>query len=442
MTDLNIPNDSKENIFSKLKSSLKLTEPILNGIFGNYLEESGNELAIKPGFYYKNKIVDQSSINDLYSELTPNLLIFVHGLACDETYWSFKEESGEKNSFGEILSSKYNFTSLYFRYNTGRHISDNGNILTDTIEKLVSFYPKKIESINLITHSMGGLVTRSACYYGEEKKQNWLKYINQIFLIGSPHLGAPLEKFGNIVTNVFTSLPQSYMKLAGDVINQRSSGIKDLRYGSILEEDWKDKEEDALLVNNRTDIPIYENAKYYIVSGSIHKNPKSVLNHWFGDAMVRKKSSRGEGIFDQRDENFFEFPGIDHIQLGHSKEVLSKLEEWLLLENKQLTLTNKKELSNLQEEEKSITKEQMVGLSKLVEKAIAEGAKSVEEVQKELTSKPYDILSKIFPGIQLTEKIKDMHNTANAGIYKSIQVVNEEINKIARKMLKNDSNTE
>ena len=41
---------------------------------------------------------------------------------------------------------------------------------------------------------MGGLVIRSACYYGDKQNVTWIYKIRKIFFLGSPHLGAPLEK--------------------------------------------------------------------------------------------------------------------------------------------------------------------------------------------------------------------------------------------------------
>ncbi len=52
-------------------------------------------------------------------------------------------------------------TPLYVRYNTGRHVSDNGASLDALPEGL-----PECDDIALVGHSMGGLVARSACHQG------------------------------------------------------------------------------------------------------------------------------------------------------------------------------------------------------------------------------------------------------------------------------------
>ncbi|MBK9460922.1 MAG: hypothetical protein IPN94_16205 [Sphingobacteriales bacterium] len=64
---------------------------------------------------------------------------------------------------------------LFIRYNTGLHISDNGKAFAAILEKLHQNYPIEIQEICIIAHSMGGLVTHSACHYAQENKFEWTK---------------------------------------------------------------------------------------------------------------------------------------------------------------------------------------------------------------------------------------------------------------------------
>ncbi|MEZ4750856.1 MAG: alpha/beta hydrolase [Bdellovibrionota bacterium] len=81
-------------------------------------------------------------------------LFMWHGLMADEAIWK---------GFAPKLSKRYSV--LHIRYNTGRHISENGKSFCALMNELVRRHsPRKIV---LIGHSMGGLVIRSACHYGK-----------------------------------------------------------------------------------------------------------------------------------------------------------------------------------------------------------------------------------------------------------------------------------
>ena len=65
---------------------------------------------------------------------------------------------------GERLVDDLGCTSVFVRYNTGRHISVNGRELSELLDALVRAWPREVEQIALVGHSMGGLVARSACF--------------------------------------------------------------------------------------------------------------------------------------------------------------------------------------------------------------------------------------------------------------------------------------
>ena len=73
----------------------------------------------------------------------------------------------QQSTYGELLAGERDVTPVYVRYNTGRHISTNGRELAAKLQRLVSVWPVRVREIDLIGHSMGGLVIRSACHYGK-----------------------------------------------------------------------------------------------------------------------------------------------------------------------------------------------------------------------------------------------------------------------------------
>ncbi|HEX5277371.1 MAG TPA: hypothetical protein VFW42_06865, partial [Fluviicoccus sp.] len=82
-----------------------------------------------------------------------------------------------------------------------------------------------------IGHSMGGLLIRSACYWAEKEGHRWTKNLSHIGLLGTPHLGAPLERLGNKANSILGLTP--YTKPLMRLGNIRSRGIKDLRHGWV-----------------------------------------------------------------------------------------------------------------------------------------------------------------------------------------------------------------
>src|SRR5436309_2177677 len=155
--------------------------------------------------------------------------------------------------FGSRLREDLGYTPIYVRYNTGLHVSDNGRRLSEVLEAVAKAWPVDLEEIVLVGHSMGGLVARSACHYGEAGGASWTGRVRHVFCLGTPHLGAPLERSANLAGWALTRLPET--RPFGDLVNARSAGIKDLRFGSCIEEDWCDCHPDEFLRDRCNEVP-------------------------------------------------------------------------------------------------------------------------------------------------------------------------------------------
>jgi len=180
---------------------------------------------------------------------------------------------------------------------------------------------------------MGGLVVRRACYDATQHQMDWVKKVQKLFFLGSPHLGTPLEKIGNVVSNVLQAVPRPYTKLAGDVVNLRSSGIKDLRYGYVTDEDWEGQDPDAMLQNNKNTIPLLEGVTHYIITGRLTEDSEHPVVQWFGDAMVRKPSALGQSKDEEHSipfplEHHREFPKVGHLKLTRFPEIYEQIKLW------------------------------------------------------------------------------------------------------------------
>ncbi|MFP3458491.1 hypothetical protein R0J89_19780, partial [Psychrobacter sp. SIMBA_152] len=82
----------------------------------------------------------------------------------------------------------------------------SGRKFSQLLQALVDDNPD-ISQIDLVGHSMGGLVSRSALFYGEQDRLDWIKRVGNLITLGSPHHGAVLKRIGNYVQNIIAKLP-------------------------------------------------------------------------------------------------------------------------------------------------------------------------------------------------------------------------------------------
>ena len=210
---------------------------VLNGVLGDYLENNENPLQITMQFRHQGKAIDldNKSLKEAYPNINGNILLMVHGSCMNDIQWTQKE-----HNHGATLAKELDKTPIYLYYNSGRHISTNGQDLNRMLEELLKQWPVPVKELVIIAHSMGGLVTRSALYYSEQQQQYWTTQLKEIVFLGTPHHGAPLEKLGNYLDLVLEAIP--YAKPFARLGKIRSAGVTDLRYGNLLEEDWQDED--------------------------------------------------------------------------------------------------------------------------------------------------------------------------------------------------------
>ena len=159
--------------------------------------------------------------------------MLVHGLMNTETIWEFSDGG----DYGSYLARDGGFTPLYVRYNTGLAIVDNGLAFARLLDQLLSVFPVPVEELLLVGYSMGGLVVRAACHAAVEKSAAFLPLVRQAIYVGTPHLGAPYERLGRIVSSVLQAVDDPYTKLVADIADIRSAGLQDLGDADLRHED-------------------------------------------------------------------------------------------------------------------------------------------------------------------------------------------------------------
>ena len=198
------------------------------------------------------------------------------------------------------------------------------------LDDLVTAWPCGVEELVLVGHSMGGLVARGACHYAELDRRRWTDAVRHVFCLGTPHLGADLERGANALSWAFVKLPET--RALGKFLNARSVGIKDLRFGSCLEEDWCDCDPDEYLGDRCQEVPFLPDANYYFIAATLNEGPVGTL---IGDLLVRIPSASGRGTGKGRRipfevDNGCELSGLTHFDLLNHPAVYDQLRTWIM----------------------------------------------------------------------------------------------------------------
>ncbi len=301
----------------------------LNGLVGDYLHRTENGLATAMHLVREDRPIElrREALAAVLPEPPRRVAVLVHGLMSTEDVW--RMEDGE--TYGSLLAKDVGLAPFELRYNSGLRISENGEALDAVMGRLVEAYPGPIEEIALIGHSMGGLVIRSAHHAASERKSAWLGLAKRAFYIGAPHLGAPLERFGNALTWALAKIPNPITGLVAEIVNLRSSGVKDLRYGNLRREDWEGADADALLQNRRHPVPLLPHVRHHLIAGTLSSDLESSL--LFGDLLVPIRSAAGRAEERDRSPSFPQrhikvLPGFNHLRLAHDRAVYSHLRAW------------------------------------------------------------------------------------------------------------------
>jgi pimeloyl-ACP methyl ester carboxylesterase len=305
-----------------------------NGFFGDRMAREGDDLTFEAGLVHDRRplLLDPFSLRATFPDASSTVVVFVHGLAQTERCWW--DPPGHSSfagpSYGDRLQDELGWTPVYFRYNSGLHISDNGGLLAEAIEELVSAWPVPVEQVVVVGHSMGGLVSRSACLQASAERQAWVGKVAHVVCIGTPHTGAPLERFVNRAVGHLARLAES--KPVADVLELRSDGVRDLRFGYLLEDDWRDADPAATVRAEHDPPPNLEGASHWFASASLCQGSHPV-DRVIGDLLVLEESAVGPARAPDgsplEGTDTAHFPGVDHLVLCNHPAVYAQLREWV-----------------------------------------------------------------------------------------------------------------
>lgn len=292
---------------------------VLNGLYGDYLARTGNPLAIPMHVRDGGVALDAANPSDHFAVggrtvPTGKLLVLVHGLCMSDQQWT-REGQGH----GTALASELGYTSLYLRYNSGLHIAENGRRFAELLQRLVTNWPRPVEELTIIGHSMGGLVARSACRVGERLRQHWPARLRRLVFLGTPHHGAPLERGGHGLDYLMNLSP--YSAPLTRLAKARSAGIKDLRRGTIA-------------AGGHRLVPLPKGVDCYAMAATLATRRSLLSDRVIGDGLVPLDSALGEHADPDRSLGFPKSHRsigyqMGHLELLHRPEVYAQLRAWL-----------------------------------------------------------------------------------------------------------------
>lgn len=267
----------------------------LNGVMGDYLEASANPLATA------------MQLRPLVPGSTGPALVMLHGLCMNEAQWR-----RDGSDFPQALAA-LGWQPQGLRYNSGRPIWRNGAELAELLEGLPG-------ELALLGHSMGGLVARSAIEQARALGLHWPNRLKTLVTLGTPHLGAPLERGGQQVQRLLAI--SAYSRPLALLAARRSAGIRDLRHASLLAAD----------AGKLSRIPLPAGVDCFAAAATLSERADAAHQRWLGDGLVPVASALGQHRELQRRLYFKDtalFTGLGHLALQTDAAVLEKLKTWL-----------------------------------------------------------------------------------------------------------------
>ena len=285
----------------------------VNGFLGDRLAEEHPELAIPMAVRVGASDVplDPADLKAAFPDATGDVAVFLHGLGENDDSWNARADELD-GSYGTRLAAETAWTPVYLRANTGLPLAENGVALAALLDRLVTAWPAEVRRIALVGHSMGGLIIRAACAVVTSAETPWTDLVTNVVTLGSPHLGAPLERTVSLGARALGVLPESAP--IGRILEYRSVGILDLRLGLAA------------------DVQHLPHARYHLVAATLARSARHPVSEVLGDLFVRYPSAVGKARGGRAmfpDADVLHVPRTGHFGLLNHPDVYTAMKAWL-----------------------------------------------------------------------------------------------------------------
>ncbi len=289
----------------------------LNGVLGDHLAATHNPLATAMRVRRGGRALalTREALARELPEAGHTLVLALHGLCMNDRQW-LRDGHDQAAALALALGGG----ALYLHYNSGLPVAENGRALAALMPALLAAWPQPLKRVVLLTHSMGGLVARSALHQAAAAGADWPRRIDDLVFLGTPHLGAPLERAGHGIDLLLGATPglSRYAAPLARLARVRSAGITDLRHGHCGAGDEP--------------VPLPAGVRCWAVAATLDAELKGRL---FGDGLVPVASALGRHraagrrlAFDPARQCVL--TGHNHMQLLGSAAVAAQLQAWLV----------------------------------------------------------------------------------------------------------------
>jgi len=301
----------------------------LNGVLGDHLAATSNPLAIPFELRSEGRALppDAASLARAVPEARSRVVVLVHGLCCSDLHWRRRG-----HDHGAALARDLGASAIYARFNSGLHVSENGRALAEALETMVRNWPVPVERLEIVAHSLGGLVARSACQVAEGAGLAWRARLGHLVCLGTPHHGAPLERGGQWLHRILGAAP--YARALARLGRIRSAGITDLRHGNLLEEDWRDRDRFAPEGDRRRPVALPSGVVCCAAAALSGRRAGRLRARTIGDGLVPLDSALGRHGDPARTLAFapdrqWIGRGLGHLDLLDHPAVYAQIRAWL-----------------------------------------------------------------------------------------------------------------
>ncbi len=301
----------------------------LNGVLGDHLAESKNSLAITMHLRRHGRPLELNSgaLAAAIAEPSGKVVVLVHGLCMNDLRWARKG-----HDHGAALERDLGFTAVYLHYNSGLHVSANGREFANILDALAKAWPVPLVELCIIGHSMGGLLARSAHHYASAAGYRQSGKLRAMIFLGTPHHGVPLARVGQWLERLWDKTP--YTAPFARLSKLRSSGINDLRYGYVRDEDWQGPDRYAEDCTSHAPLALPADVQCFAIAATLARASAPLRERLVGDGLVPVPSALGQ----HRDPRFaLAFPashqrivyGANHLDLLNRAVVYQQIRRWL-----------------------------------------------------------------------------------------------------------------
>jgi len=209
----------------------------LNAALGDRLSDEGNPLAIRMAL--RSGVAISASSGDAgrgrAAPVTQDRAVRARTRGRPTTRGASTPDR-RKAPTRSTLAAEFGYTCQFVRYNTGRHVSQNGRELATLLSELVNAWPVPVERLLLVGTRWAASSSASACHYGEELGAPWTPLVRNVVLLAS-RTSVPAGTLDHTAARLLAKRKRRDPLLA--CRHDTQCGDRRLRFGYLIDEDWE-----------------------------------------------------------------------------------------------------------------------------------------------------------------------------------------------------------